>query len=99
MANKPVRIKWKRGALRGIRYGDTAPKVRSTLEDWAERVAATANGGISSDGYRTSSRAGRRVKQGRWRTTVITANAEAMRDNSSNNTLVRALHSRSPLSD
>lgn len=96
MANKPLKIKWNRGALRGIRYGDTAPKVRSTLEDWSERIAATANGGISSDGYRTSSRPGRRVKQGRWRTTVITANGEAMRDNMSQNRLVKTLFSTKP---
>lgn len=99
MATNNVRIEWNRGALRSIRYGDSAPKVREALEDWAERIAATANGGISSDGYKTSSRPGRRVKQGRWRTTVITANAEAMQDNASNNTLVRALHARDPLSD
>jgi hypothetical protein len=95
---KDIQIKWNRSALRSIRYGDSAPKVRQALEDWAERIAATANGGISSDGYRTSSQAGRRRPQGRHRTTVITANAEAMEDNASNNTLIRALHSRSPLS-
>lgn len=96
---KNLEIDWNEGALRGIRYGDTAPKVRQVEEEWAERIAATANGGISSDGYKTSSRAGRRRPYGRWRTTVITSNAEAMEDNAANNTLIRALHSRDPLSD
>lgn len=95
MANK-VDIKWRRGALRGIRYGDTAPKVRSTLEGWAEKIASRANSSSGSTGYKTSSRAGRAVKQGRWRTTVITANAEAMRDNMADNTLVRSLFATKP---
>lgn len=95
-----VRIKWNRGALRSIRYGDKAPKVRTTLEDWAERIANAANSVSNTDGYKTSSRPGKPGPpgfQGRWRTTVITANAEAMRDNMQDNTLVRALFRTRPL--
>lgn len=96
MAND-VKIKWNRGALRSIRYGDTAPKVRSTLEDWAERIADAANASVEGAGYKTSSRPGARRPQGRWRTTVITGDAEAMRDNMSHNRLIRLLHSTRPL--
>lgn len=91
-----VRLKWNTGALRGIRYGDTAPKVRSTLEHWAAKVAQAANSADKTDGYKTSSRAGARRPYGRWRTTVITANAHAMRANAKRNTLIRALHSTGP---
>lgn len=94
---KNVTIKWKTGALRGIRYGDTAPKVRDVLESWAGRIAAACNQTVDEDGYKTSSRPGRRNPQGRWRTTVITANAEAMRSNAKHNTLTRVLHSVDPL--
>jgi hypothetical protein len=89
--SKDVSISWKFGALRGIRYGDTAPSVQSVLEKWSERVAANANRMSGTTGYKTSSRAGRRNPQGRWRTTVITANYAAMRDNAKNNTLTKAL--------
>lgn len=97
---KGVSVEWNYGALRGIRYGDTAPKVRATLEDWAGRIAATCNRNVYDDGYKTSSRPGKPGPpgyQGRWRTTVITADAEAMDDNARHNTLVRALHSTRPL--
>ena len=85
-----IKIKWNKGALRGIRYGDTAPKVRTYLEKWADRIAANANRMGKTDGYKTSSRAGARRPYGRWRTTVITSNYEAMRDNAKNNTLTKA---------
>lgn len=88
-----ISIDWKMGALRSIRYGDTAPKVRAELEAWAGKIAARANSMDKTTGYKTSSRAGARRPQGRWRTTVITANAEAMRKNAKHNTLIRALHS------
>lgn len=94
---KKVEIKWNRSALRSIRYGDTAPKVVSTLEAWAARIADACNSGADTDGYKTSSQAGRRRPQGRHRTTVITATAEAMEDNQETNRLLRELHSQRPL--
>lgn len=92
MASK-VRIRWKNGAFYRLR---SEPKVRDELEGWAGKVAAAANrmGGV--DGYKTSSRQGARRPQGRWRTTVITANAKAMVDNMKKNTLTKALFSEKP---
>ncbi len=92
MANK-VRIRWKHGALYKIR---SAPKVVNELEDWAGKVASAANRMGDTDGYKTSSRQGARKPFGRWRTTVITANAEAMVDNMRSNTLTKALFSEKP---
>lgn len=93
-----IKVKWNRSALRSIRYGDSAPKVRETLDDWADKLAARANQmGKTGAGYKTSSRPGERRPQGRWRTTVITASAHAMNENAKNNTLLRALHSTDPL--
>lgn len=88
-----IRIKWNHGALYRIR---SAPKVVDELDDWAGKVASRANRMGKIDGYKTSSRQGARRPQGRWRTTVITANAKAMVDNMSNNTLTKALFLEKP---
>jgi len=82
-----VKIKWKHGALYKIRK---LPGVISGLEAWAEQIAADANSMGGTDGYKTSSVQGKRRPQGRWRTTVITATAEAMADNMKHNTLSKA---------
>jgi len=93
-----VRIKWNRGALHKIR---SAPRVVDELQDWAGKVAGRANrmaaaNGHESAAYKTSSRQGAKRPQGRWRTTVITANAKAMVDNMNHNTLTKALFSEKP---
>lgn len=88
-----VQIRWKNGALYKIR---SAPKVIDKLEDWAGKVASNANRMGKTDGYKTSSRQGAKRPYGRWRTTVITANAKAMRDNMKHNTLTKALFSERP---
>lgn len=94
-----VKIKWNRNALRAIRYGDADRRVISHLESRVERVAATATREAQARGYTKAkyavgSRPGRRRPQGRWRTSVVTANWEAMRDNSKHQTLTRALFGR-----
>lgn len=68
------------------------PEVQRKLEEIAEKIAAEANrqAGLE-DGYRTSSQQGQRSPQGRWRTTVITADLESVIDNSRNNTLLRSI--------
>ncbi len=90
-----ARIKWNRGALRAIRYGETDPRVIAYLDELADGIADTANKGARTHNhdaeYKTSSIAGRRKPQGRHRTTVITANAEAMVDNSAHDRLLKAL--------
>lgn len=85
-----AKIKWKPKGFYRLR---SEPGVVAELERRAAKIAARANSMGGTDGYKTSSVQGRRRPQGRWRTTVITANAEAMRDNAENNTLTRALYS------
>lgn len=64
--------------------------VVSDLDSRAQGVADRAN--ASGKGtYAVGSQQGRRNPQGRWRTSVVTADAEAMIDNAKNNTLIRAL--------
>lgn len=91
-----VKIKWNRSALRSIRYGDTAPKVIEELDSRVEKVADRANAMAAANGrpdakYATGSRPGKRKPQGRHRTTVITANLDAMLDNAKHGTLLKAL--------
>lgn len=88
-----MKIKWNRSGLREIRYGDADRRVITFLENEVEKVADRANSAAQVDGakYVTGSQAGRRRPQGRWRTSVVTANYAAMRDNAKHNTLTRAL--------
>ncbi|WP_301119777.1 hypothetical protein [Mycolicibacterium fortuitum] len=84
-----IRIQWNRNALYQVR---SQPAVVAREENLARGVAERSNraAGID-DGYRVSSRQGARRPQGRWRTTVITANLRAMRDNAKHNRLVKEL--------
>lgn len=68
------------------------PKVREDLERRAQAIADECNrqAGLE-DGYRISSTQGAKKPFGRWRTTVIAATAEAIKDNAENNRLVRNL--------
>lgn len=69
-----------------------APKVVADLEARAERIARKANTDAGlDDGYRTSSVQGKKKPQGRHRTTVISATAAAIEDNSRHNRLLRSL--------
>lgn len=92
---KKVKLKWNRNALRQIRYGDADSRVIGEEESRVEKIADRANAMAKANGfpgarYETSSQPGKRRPQGRHRTTVITANAEAMIDNAKNNTLLKA---------
>ena len=62
------------------------PKIRADLERRAEAIRDQCG-----EGYITSSMQGASRPQGRWRTTVMTGNFEAMRDNARNNTLLNAI--------
>jgi uncharacterized lipoprotein NlpE involved in copper resistance len=95
---KKIEIKWKNGGLRKIRYGDADRRVISYLEKNVQKVADRANRMARANGwknahYATGSQPGRRNPQGRHRTSVVTANAEAMLDNAKSNTLTKALFS------
>lgn len=82
-----VRIKWNPDALYEIR---SDPALIAAEEDAAQQVAGTANS-AGKGTYLVGSRQGRKDPQGRWRTSVVTGDAEAMADNAENNTLLRAL--------
>lgn len=81
----PVRIRHNIRAYEELR---SSPGVRKELESIAGRIAARCNAEIGEDGYRTSSQQGG-GRAPRWRTTVITATARAIRHNAAHNTLVR----------
>ena len=73
------------------------PGLIKDVEERAERVARACNAEAATNGragakYATSSRQGAKKPQGRWRTTVITANYEAMIDNHKNNTLEKCVN-------
>lgn len=66
------------------------PGVVAELEGHAERIAAAANA-RGKGLYAVGSRQGMRRPQGRWRASVVTADARAMIDNAKYNTLARSL--------
>lgn len=70
--------------------------VKQVLEPAAEDIAAKSNAeaGIS-DGYRAGTEgSGERLKKRAYRATVITATAEAIRDNEAHNRLINNLNVR-----
>lgn len=88
-----ARIKWNKGALYQLRR---TPGLIADLQERADAIADGANKAARVNGhegaeYKTSSQQGERKPQGRWRTTVITANAEAMVDNAAHTTLLKNL--------
>lgn len=98
MAKKQLEIEYNKAALRKIRYGDADRRVINYLEKHVQKVADRANrmaraNGWKNANYATGSQPGRRNPQGRHRTSVVTANAEAMLDNAKSNTLTKALFS------
>lgn len=68
----------------------SAPGVVDMLEGKAQEVCDRANA-IGKGTYAVGSRQGRKAPQGRWRATVVTADARAMVNNAKNNTLVRSM--------
>ena len=70
----------------------SAPGVRADVERRLAAIAKKANDDSGlADGYRTSSVQGRKKPQGRWRGTVITATAKAIKDNAKTQRLLRSL--------
>lgn len=86
-----MKIKWNPQAFYDLR---SAPGVVAELESRARQVASRANT-LGKGTYAVGSRQGARRPQGRWRASVVTADAQAMADNAKHHTLVRALGSGS----
>lgn len=78
-----VRIKWNLDGFRQIRV---APGVQAHIEQLASEIAARAG-----DGYETRPVETGEGRTARARVAVLTATAEARRDNARNQTLIRAL--------
>lgn len=57
-----------------------------------QRVADACNAGIDTDGYKVSTEGDKPLSKHSYRATVITADAEAMRDNLRHNTLIHNLY-------
>ena len=85
-----VRFKYRPGALFDIRR---LPAVVERLEVEGRNRLKSANRTLPNgeDGYRMSSRQGRKNPQGRWAVRIYTASNHAKRSNARNNTLVRLL--------
>lgn len=82
-----MRIEWDPDAMYNIRRD---PAVVALVEAEAEKVADRANE-LGKGTYAVGSQQGRKNPQGRWRASVVTADAEAMVDCAKSNTLIRAL--------
>lgn len=77
-----ARIKWRFSAFEEIRR---LPKVKAALKREADAVRSQLGSGYISDVADGQTRA---------RASVVTGNAKAIRDNSKNNSLLKALSSR-----
>lgn len=75
---------------KGFRELRSDPGVVADLERRAEAIADWCNSN-GKGRYATSSQQGKRKPQGRWRTTVITADADSMRDNAKHQRLLEGL--------
>ena len=82
-----VRIEWNIPGFYDLRRD---PGVIAELESIANDVAATASS-MGDGRYEVGSRQGRRAPQGRWRTSVVTADAKAIAENAKHHILARAV--------
>ncbi|WP_425729523.1 hypothetical protein [Gordonia sp. DT219] len=82
-----MRIEWNRNGLYELR---SDPALVAMEEAEAQKVADRANS-MGKGTFAVGSRQGMKRPQGRWRTTVVTADAKAMASNAKHNILVRAM--------
>lgn len=82
-----VRIRWNPQGLYDIRRD---PAIIAAEESAAQEIADRANS-IGKGTYVVGSRQGAKRPQGRWRTSVVTADAKAMANNAAHNTLIRSM--------
>ncbi|MFC9966335.1 hypothetical protein ACFVH4_19070 [Nocardia ignorata] len=86
MASRVTRLDINFAALYDIRRSDG---VVTEIEKRADQVLAACGG--ESAGYKRGSTQGAKRPQGRWRASVVTTNHEAVVDNATNHTLLRAI--------
>ncbi|GAA1881974.1 hypothetical protein [Williamsia serinedens] len=82
-----VRIEWNKEGLYDVRRD---PSLVAQERAIAQQICDRAN----RDGkgtFMVGSRQGEKRPQGRWRTTVFTADAKAMAHNAKHNTLIRSM--------
>lgn len=82
-----MRIDWNPEAFYDLRRD---PAVVAMEQEAAQKVADSANA-MGKGEYAVGSRQGAKRPQGRWRTSVVTANAKAMAENAAHNILIRAM--------
>lgn len=86
-----VQMKYRPGALYDLRR---LAQVVDLLETKGQSITDDANQTLDEgEGYRLSSRQGRRRPQGRWAVRIYTASPHARYSNAKHNTLVRLLNS------
>lgn len=91
MTNK-VRFRYNSGVQYDLRRH---PKLVTALEDYGQGIVDDANQTLEEgEGYRMSSRQGKKNPQGRWAVRIYTASRHARNSNARHNTLVRLLSSR-----
>ena len=82
-----MRIEFKTQGFYELR---SAPGVVGMLDAEAERIAAAANA-VGKGTFAVGSRQGMRRPQGRWRATVVTADAHAIAADRKHNILLRSM--------
>ena len=89
---KNVKVKYRRDAWRRIR---SAPGVVKELEAVTQRWAGDANdmltGDYENDGFVAYSSEGKKVRQGRWQTGVLTKGRYAKRANAVHDILLKVM--------
>ncbi|MCB1282347.1 MAG: hypothetical protein KDB18_12575 [Salinibacterium sp.] len=87
-----IRVKWNVAGFRRLR---SAPGVVGELESITEGWADEANGmgefDTDTDGFVAYSREGKKVKQGRWQTGVVTKGPHARRANAKHDILLKVM--------
>lgn len=87
-----VQFKYRRGAQYDLRR---LPALVSHLESVGQRILDDANRTLEEgEGYRLSSKQGKRNPQGRWAVRIYTASRHAKHSNAVHNTLVRLLNEK-----
>jgi hypothetical protein len=87
-----VQVKYRRGAWLKLR---SAPGVVKELEkrtqQWAEDANAMLDGDLTNDGFAAYSHQGKKVRQGRWQTGVVTVGQYAKHANAKHDVLLKVM--------